>query len=93
MVEIILKKVKGLDMGHSLNHIQDVAEKVLSKKRWHQYLVSSSQDAEDCEDMDGLLLNGEYFDWRSFGPQKNNIVRAYLRYFTEDEISKIALAL
>lgn len=93
MVEMILKKVKGLDMGHSLNHIQDVAEKVLSKKRWNQYLVSSSQDAEDCEDMDGLLLNGEYFDWRSFSPQKNNIVRAYLRYFTEDEISKIALAL
>ena len=93
MEKIILNKVKNLDMGYSLNRIQDVAEQVLSKKRWKQYLIASNQDAQECEDMDGMLLNGEYFDWRSFGPQKNNIVRAFLRYFTDDEIEKIALAL
>lgn len=93
MEKIILNKVKNLDMGYSLNRIQDVAEQVLSKKRWKQYLIASNQDAQECEDMDGMLLNGEYFDWRSFGPQKNNIVKAFLRYFTDDEIEKIALAL
>lgn len=93
MVETIVKKVKAYDLGYSLNHIQDVAEQTLSKKRWHQYLIASNNDAEQCDGMDGLLLNGEYFDWRSFGPKKDNIVRAYLRYFTENELTKIALAL
>lgn len=93
MVENIVKKVKCYDMGYSLNHIQDAAEQVLSKKRWQEYLEASNSDADKCEGMDGILLNGEYFDWRSFGPQKNNIVRAFLRYFTDSEIEKIALVL
>lgn len=93
MEKIILNKVKNLDMGHSLNRIQDVAEQILSKKRWEQYLIASNQDTQECDGMDGMLINGEYFDWRSFRPQKNNIVRAFLRYFTDAEIEKIALAL
>ena len=93
MVENIVKKVKPYDMGYSLNLIQNAAAQVLCKKRWQEYAKASNSDAEKCEGMDGILLNGEYFDWRSFGPQKDNIVRAFLRYFTDKEIENIALML
>lgn len=93
MTEIIVKKVKPYDMGYSLNHIQDAAEKVLTPERWDAYLIASNIDADECEGMDGILINGEYFDWRSFGPKKDNIVRAFLRYFTPSEIELIAKAL
>lgn len=92
-MENILKKTKKLNMGQALNAIQDTAEKVLSKNRWQQYLVDSNADAEECDGMDGILLNGEYFDWREYGWNKNNIIKAYLRYFTENEIKQIALAM
>lgn len=88
-MEIILAKAKNLDMGQALNLIQDIAERVLSKKRWEEYLIASSNDANECEGMDGILLNGEYFDWKEFGWNKNSIIKAYLRYFTEEEIKEI----
>ena len=89
----ILKKVEKLDLGHALNHIQNTAEKVLSKRRWYQYLVASSKDAQECDGMDYLLINGQYFDWKEFGWNKNAIVMAFLEYFTNDEIKQIAVAL
>ena len=93
MQDIIVKKVRPYDMGYSLNHIQDVAEQVLTPKRWTEYLIASNADANECEGMDGILINGEYFDWKEFGPHKERIVRAYLRYFTDDELVLIANAL
>ena len=90
-MEIILTKLKKLNMGKSLNLLQDIAERVLSKRRWREYLIASSKDAQECEDMDGLLINGEYFDWKEFEFNKNNIIRAYLRYFTEEEVKEISL--
>ena len=89
----IYSKVKKLSMGEALNLIQDVAESVLSKKRWKQYLTASNKDADECDGMDGMLLNGEYFDWREFNWNKNAIINAFLRYFTEDEINKIDVAM
>lgn len=90
---IILKKVQNLNMGQSLNHIQDIAEHVLNKRRWRQYLVATGKDAQACDGMDGLLINGEYFDWKEFEYRKDDIVMAFLRYFTDEEIGQIALAL
>lgn len=90
-MNIILTKAKNLNMGQALNLIQDIAEKVLTKRRWRQYLVASNKDAQECEGMDGLLINGEYFDWKEFECKKNNIILAYLRYFTEDEIKIISV--
>lgn len=93
MEDVIVQKMKQYDMGHSLNHIQNTAEKVLTKKRWREYLLASNKDAQVCDGMDGILLNGEYFDWKEFGYRKNEIVKAYLRYFTEEEVQKIACAI
>ena len=90
-MNIILIKVKNLNMGQALDFIQSIAEHVLSKRRWRQYLIASSQDAEECDGMDGILLNGEYFDWKEFEWNKNKIILAYLRYFTEEEIRNISL--
>ena len=92
MLEIV-KKVKHLSMGKALNTIQDVAERVLSKRRWRQYLIDSSKDAKECDGLDGILLNGEYFDWREFTRKKDDMVKAYLRYFTDDELTLIANAM
>ena len=89
VIKIIHNKIKNKSMGESLNCIQDVAEKVLDKRRWRQYLIASSNDANECDGMDGLLLNGEYFDWKVFEVKKDNMIDAYLRYFTESEVKRI----
>ena len=93
MENIIIQKVKPLDMGHALNHIQDAAEQVLSESHWMRYLRASNRDYNACEGMDGILLNGEYFDWKVFETQKDDIVRAFLRYFDDSDIALIANAL
>lgn len=91
---VILNKVSNnKSFGFTLNHLQDVAEQVLSKKEFHTYLVKSSLDANMCEGMDGILLNGQYFDWRTFDFKQREIVSAWLDYFGEDQLMKIANAL
>lgn len=91
----LLTKVKGLNdkstsFGVILNRIQDKAEKVLSEKEWNNYLRASSKDADRCAGMDGILLNGHYFDWKEFEVNKKQIVSAYLDYFSEAQLGKIA---
>lgn len=90
-MEIILTKLKKLNMGKSLNLLQDIAERVLSKRRWREYLIASNKDVQECEGMDGLLINGRYFDWKEFETNKNSIIMAYLKYFTEEEVKEISL--
>lgn len=92
-LNIINDKVKKENLGEALDHLQNVAEQVLDKRRWRQYLIASNKDANECDGMDGLLINGEYFDWKEFEYRKNDIVKAYLRYFSDEEISNIAVAL
>lgn len=93
MENTIIQKVKHLDLGNSLNRIQDVAEKVLTPRKWVRYVAKSHKDYVACEGMDGILLNGEYFDWKEFTYNKDNIVKAYLRYFDENDIRLIAKAM
>lgn len=91
--EKIIQKVKHLDLGNSLNHIQDVAERVLSLRKWTRYVAKSHKDYVACEGMDGIFLNGQYFDWKEFEIHKDDIVKAYLRYFDESDIQLIAEAM
>lgn len=93
MLETILNKVRKLNMGKSLNKIQDVAERILTKRRWRQYLIDANKDVDKCKGMDGLFINGEYFDWKEFEWNKDAIIMAYLRYFTDEEIMQISMAL
>ena len=91
---VILNKVNlKQNFGYTLNKLQDIAEQVLSKKEFHTYLVKSSLDADMCEGMDGILLNGQYFDWRTFEFKQREIVSAWLNYFDEEQLMKIANAL
>ena len=91
---VILNKVNlKQNFGYTLNHLQDVAEQVLTKKEFNAYLVKSSNDANMCEGMDGILLNGQYFDWRTFEFKQKEIVSAWLNYFDEEQLMKIANAL
>ena len=89
VIDIIINKVKKLDLGHALNHIQDVAEQVLTEEEFQRYLIDSSKDADECDGMDGMLLNGRYFDWREFNWNKDQMVKSYLDYFTWDEKVRI----
>ena len=92
--EIILSKVDlEQDFGKTLNHLQNIAKKVLSKKEFDIYLELAGDDIEECEGMDGMLLNGCYFDWKEFSYKQREIVSAWLSYFNETQLGKIAKAL
>ena len=91
--KIILAKVDISDWGKALNKIQDVAEEVLTEKEFVEYLHKTHRDNRACDGMDGQLFNGEYFDWKEFGYKQKEIVGAFLKYFSEDQLQKIANAL
>lgn len=86
----IIEQMKEFDyFGVALNVIQDSAEMNLPKKRFKQFLAASNKDYEACEGQDGILLNGEYFDWKQFTRRKDDIIAAFCRYFSEEELEKI----
>lgn len=81
------------DFGFLLNKIQNIVLEDFSKEEINDYVIKSSRDAEQTEDLDGILLNGHYFDWREFDTRKREIVSAYLEYFTDEQLERIDLAL
>lgn len=88
--EQILTKVNLSDsFGKTLNKIQRVAMKTLSKKSVNRFLKVSANDAAECDGMDGILFNGQYFDWRLFNIKKKEIILAFLDYFNEEELDII----
>ena len=90
--EQIISKYPNLDKegwGAVLNSIQDVACEHLTKKSVTRYHIKSNFDAQMCEGMDGIILNGRYFDWREFKSKAREIVNAYLDYFNERELETI----
>lgn len=89
IIEKLKEKKESLNMGKTLNYLQDVALKVLSPRKAHEYISKSSNDARQCDGMDGLFINGRYFDWKVFETQKYDIVKAYLDYFDNDTLVAI----
>ena len=87
--KIIAKLNLMIGFGKCLNFIQNIAECVLSKKEWKEYLIASNKDAQACDGMDGILLNGRYFDWRKFDSHCEEIVLAYLDYFNDAQLKLI----
>ena len=94
MVDKIISK---LDMsktwGVLLNQIQDIASDVLSLNEWSAYTKKANHDVQIAQDEDGVIFNGEYFDWRQFETHKVDIIKAYLRYFNESQLVKIYTAM
>lgn len=68
--------------GKLCNEIQNVARRVLPTNEWNDIAQAQDEDANDCYDMDGVLFNGQYFDWKEFETKKLEILKAYLRYYT-----------
>ena len=68
--------------GALCNEIQDVAQQVLTTEEWNVVAQAQDRDANICEDWDGVLFNGQYFDWKEFETKKLDILKAYLRYYT-----------
>lgn len=90
IVEKFNQKIKLGDWGKVLNSIQSAAEEVLDEKEFDSYLTKSNKDADDCDGMDGILFNGKYFDWREFKTKAKEIVLAYLKYFNDSQLKRIA---
>ena len=83
------KELNNGEWGVVLNELQDKAEDALSKKEFNTYLIKSSKDLDKCEGMDGILLNGHYFDWREFQFKAKEIVHAWLDYFDPHQLELI----
>lgn len=77
------------DWGVILNDLQDIACDNLPQKSVNRFLKASSKDANDCEGMDCILLNGQVFDWRVFNRKGKQIIEAFLDYFTEKDLEII----
>ena len=93
--KIILKlnEVERSQWGYGANKIQDVAEQVLSKKDFKDYLIQSNKDMNACDGQDGILFNGRYFDWKLFDSHGPIILGAFLDYFSDKNLERIYLAL
>lgn len=87
--EEILKKVNTTNWGKACNILQDIAFNVLTKKSLVRYLHNANKDVEECEGLDGVLLNGKYFDWKEYDYNYKAIINAYLDYFTDNELNLI----
>ena len=82
--------LNGDNWGKVLNFIQEIALHKLSKKSVDEYLKRSNEDSDECEGMDGILLNNYYFDWREFSYKAKEIVSAYLDYFSTTDLQTIS---
>lgn len=79
--------------GEILNEIQDVAYDVLSSQEYLEYYYKAQADEVECQVQDGILLNGDYYDWKEFTTKKMDIISSWLNYFSEDSLEKIYKAL
>ena len=77
------------NFGKILNYLQDIAEECFSEKAFKRYLINSSRDASECEDLDGILLCGDYYDWKEYDYRRNTIIRSWLKYFNENELETL----
>ena len=88
--EQIIQKLGKLNFGKAANKINRVAQKVLPKAQFQRIVVKQNKDAEECDELDGALLNNEYFDWRVFETRRDDMIRAFLRYFDTPQLQLIA---
>ena len=85
----IISKTKAPNWGSACNTIQDVAEKVLSKKAWNRVNKAAYADYEMCEGSDFVVFNGAYYDWKRFDVDKLKIISSFLDYFNNNELELI----
>lgn len=75
--------------GKACNQIQDAAFETFSAIQWNTFAARQEKDYNECEGSDFLIMNGHYFDWKEFEIKENEIILAYLSYFTDSQLEKI----
>ena len=88
--EQIIQKIGTRTFGKAANRINRVAQKVLPKAQFQRIVVKQNKDVKECDGMDGMLLNNEYFDWKEFETRRDDMTRAFLRYFDTQQLQLIA---
>ena len=91
--DAIIQKLGKKDFGEAANKINEIAKKVIEKKEFARITRNQQKDLDECDGMDGMLLNNEYFDWKEFETRKNDMIRAFLRYFDIFQLQVIYLNL
>lgn len=88
--EQIIQKLGTRTFGKAANKINRVAQEVLPKEQFHKITDKQNDDINECDGMDGMLLNGEYFDWKEFETRRDDMIKAFLRYFDTQQLQLIA---
>lgn len=81
--------------GEWANLIQDIAMDVpsMTEDHWDMIYDRMEADVQDTEGQDGILINGNYYDWRQFETQRNDMIRDYLRYFDDQTLKEVYVEL
>ena len=89
--DLIINKLESTHGGWGaiLNRIQEAAEQVLPMKSLEDYINKAVKDEAASDGTNGVIFNGEYFDWREFDAKRVQIVKAYMKYFTTGELNMI----
>lgn len=89
--DLIINKLEATHGGWGaiLNRIQEAAEQVLPMKSLEDYINKAVKDEAASDGTNGVIFNGEYFDWREFDAKRVQIVKAYMKYFTTGELNMI----
>lgn len=87
---IVDKTQDSRGWGHVCNTIQDVVFDEFNEKELQEYCEKAQKDAEECEGSDFVTFNGQYFDWKEFNRRCDDIVKAFLDYFDNNQLNKIA---
>ena len=83
--DLIINKLESTHGGWGaiLNRIQEAAEQV------EDYINKAVKDEAASDGTNGVIFNGEYFDWKEFDAKRVQIVKAYMKYFTTGELNMI----
>lgn len=89
--DLIINKLESTHGGWGaiLNRIQEAAEQVLPMKSLEDYINKAVKDEAASDGTNGVIFNGEYFDWKEFDAKRVQIVKAYMKYFTTGELNMI----
>lgn len=79
------------DWGKWADIIQDIASGLptMTTEHWNEIYEHMKADIDACEDQDGTLINGTYYDWRQYGMYRNDILRSFLDYFDDETIKGV----
>ena len=81
--------------GEWANLIQDIASELptMTEDHWDRIYIRMQSDIDATEGTDGVLLNGQYYDWKEFTTKRNDMIRDYLRYYDDKTLKGVYVEL